>query len=177
MPAAVSGANRIALLRAVNVGGTGKLRMAELKALADALGLARARTLRGNLVFASDDPPEALEAQLETVIAERLGVACAVFVRTAEEWRDAVAANPLTEAAASRPSTTLIYAMRDPPAEAQLARVRATGQHGERVEAVGRHVYIDYGPSVGLSKLAAGRLGLATGRNWNTALKLAALTT
>ena len=36
----------VALLRAVNVGGTGKLAMAELTAIATALGYAHVRTYR-----------------------------------------------------------------------------------------------------------------------------------
>ena len=43
----------IALLRAVNVGGTGKLPMSELKALAEGLGLRDVSTYiqSGNLIF------------------------------------------------------------------------------------------------------------------------------
>jgi uncharacterized protein (DUF1697 family) len=43
----------IALLRAVNVGGRGKLPMVELKAMAEELGFANARTYiaSGNLLF------------------------------------------------------------------------------------------------------------------------------
>ncbi len=46
----------IALLHAVNVGGTGKLLMIELKALCDGLGFEAARTYiaSGNVVFTSD---------------------------------------------------------------------------------------------------------------------------
>ena len=46
----------IALLRAVNVGGTGKLSMKELKAACEAAGLQNVSTYiaSGNLVFESD---------------------------------------------------------------------------------------------------------------------------
>ena len=45
----------IALLRAVNVGGTGILAMSELKAMCDELGFSSAKTYiaSGNVVFAS----------------------------------------------------------------------------------------------------------------------------
>ena len=48
-------AKYVGLLRAVNVGGTGKLPMAELRALAEGLGFARVRTLlaSGNLLVDS----------------------------------------------------------------------------------------------------------------------------
>ena len=46
----------IALLRAVNVGGTGKLTMADLRTLCAGIGFARARTYiaSGNVVFDTD---------------------------------------------------------------------------------------------------------------------------
>ena len=45
----------VALLRAVNVGGTGKLPMSELKAMCEELGFASVRTYiaSGNVVFTS----------------------------------------------------------------------------------------------------------------------------
>ena len=46
----------------------------------------------------------------------------------------------------------------------------------EFLAVVGEHAYVDFGPSVGNSKFNPAKLGVATGRNWNTALKLAAMT-
>jgi uncharacterized protein (DUF1697 family) len=45
----------VALLRAVNVGGTGKLPMSELKAMCEAAGFAEVRTFiaSGNVIFRS----------------------------------------------------------------------------------------------------------------------------
>ena len=47
----------VALLRAVNVSGTGKLPMADLKAIGEACGFSNVRTFiaSGNLLFESDD--------------------------------------------------------------------------------------------------------------------------
>ncbi len=60
----------IALLRAVNVGGTGKLPMADLVALATAEGFGRPRTYiaSGNLVFETDKS----EAQVKAVLKRAL---------------------------------------------------------------------------------------------------------
>jgi uncharacterized protein (DUF1697 family) len=57
----------IALLRAVNVGGTGKLPMADLKALCAELGYRRIETFiaSGNVVFDCDLAAEKVQAQLE----------------------------------------------------------------------------------------------------------------
>ena len=57
----------IALLRAVNVGGTGKLPMSELKAMCEELGFADVRTYiaSGNVVFTSRKSEAAVKAALE----------------------------------------------------------------------------------------------------------------
>ena len=57
----------VALLRAVNVGGTGKLAMSELKAMCDELGFASAKTYiaSGNVVFASRKSEAAIKSVLE----------------------------------------------------------------------------------------------------------------
>ena len=54
----------IALLRAVNVGGTGKLPMAELKAFCEELGFTKVRTYiaSGNVVFESAKSEKAIKA-------------------------------------------------------------------------------------------------------------------
>ena len=57
----------VALLRAVNVGGTGKLPMTELKAMCEELGFTGVRTYiaSGNVVFASRKSETAVKAALE----------------------------------------------------------------------------------------------------------------
>jgi uncharacterized protein (DUF1697 family) len=57
----------VALLRAVNVGGTGKFPMANLKALFAELGYRRIETYiaSGNVVFDCDLAAEKVQAQLE----------------------------------------------------------------------------------------------------------------
>ena len=67
----------VALLRAVNVGGTGKLPMSELKEMCEALGFAGVRTYiaSGNVVFESRKSEAAVKKALEASLedTERLG--------------------------------------------------------------------------------------------------------
>lgn len=87
----------VALLRGVNVGGTGRVEMKALKTVFDAAGLASARTYinSGNVIFASDIHERlALAAMLEKSIAERFGFAVRVLVRDVEEIRSIVRAVP-----------------------------------------------------------------------------------
>ena len=172
---------RIALLRAVNVGGI-KLLMSDLRAFADALELAEAKTLlqSGNLVFRSDAAPAALEARLEREAEARLGLKTAFLVRSGEEWAEAAAANPMREVADDAPSGFLVVALKAAASAAKVDKLRAAIKGPERVEAVGRQAYIAFPDGIGRSKLTTAvierALGPGTARNWNTTLKLLEMT-
>jgi uncharacterized protein (DUF1697 family) len=86
----------VALLRAVNVGGTGKLPMADLKVMAEAAGFTQVRTYiaSGNLVFRSPLTEAEVKARLERQLATYAGKPVPVLVRTAAELAAIVAANP-----------------------------------------------------------------------------------
>jgi uncharacterized protein (DUF1697 family) len=171
----------VALLRAVNVGGTAKAPSAALKATAERIGLEAVQPVlqTGNLVFQADAGPEALEQRLEQAFQGELGLKTEVMVRSADEWSAIVAANPFPGEAMSDPSHLLVMVMkREPLAEGVKALQAHRGP--ERIEARGRELYIVYPEGIGRSKLngASGwkKLGcLGTGRNWNTMLKLAGL--
>src|SRR3569832_1383851 len=110
----------VALLRAVNVGGTAKAPSAALKAAAEGIGLEEVKPVlqTGNLVFSADAKPEALETRLATAFLDALGLKTEVMVRTAAEWSAMVAANPFPDEAKSDPSHLLVMVMkREPLAE------------------------------------------------------------
>ncbi len=93
----------VALLRAVNVGGT-RLPMADLRALLEGLGLTNVRTYlqSGNAVFDTADPAEpaqALATAIEMRIVRDLGPRVGVIVLPGEAMADVAAANPFLEAA------------------------------------------------------------------------------
>ncbi|HLI65059.1 MAG TPA: DUF1697 domain-containing protein [Caulobacteraceae bacterium] len=171
----------IALLRAVNVGGR-TLKMANLIDVARAAGLANPRTLlqSGNLVFAANAADAALEARLEAAIEARFGFAADVMVRSAAEWRALIAANPFAGAARDDPSHLLVAPLKAKPAVGAAERLSAAIKGRERAAVVGREAYLVYPDGIGRSKLTMPvlerALGVrATGRNWNTVLKLAAM--
>ena len=88
----------VALLRAVNVGGT-KLPMADLRALLEGLGLTNVRTYlqSGNAVFDAGDgeePAAALATAIEVRIERDLGPRVGVLVLPGETMADIAAANP-----------------------------------------------------------------------------------
>ena len=65
----------VALLRAVNVGGTGKLPMADLKAICSDAGFTQVETYiaSGNVVFESKMTPSKVKSELEKRLHEYSG--------------------------------------------------------------------------------------------------------
>jgi uncharacterized protein (DUF1697 family) len=175
--------DRIALLRAINVGGRNTIPMAELKALFAKLGLRGARTLlqSGNVVFAGDGRTDAqLEALLETETEKCFTVRPDYFVRTAKEWQQLVARNPFPRVATDDPSHLVVMLLKHVPQVKDVAALQAAIAGPERIKAVGNQAYVTYPAGIGTSKLTVAmiesKLGTrVTGRNWNTVLKLAAL--
>jgi uncharacterized protein (DUF1697 family) len=174
---------RVALLRAVNVGGTGKLAMADLRAMTETLGFSEPTTLlqSGNLIFADADKPDAeLEALFEAALEERLGVRSDFIIRTPDEWAAIVAANPFATEAEDDPRFVHVMALKAAPPASALTALREAIAGSEKVALDGRALYIHYPDGAGRSKLTnvliEKKLGTrGTARNWNTVLKIAAL--
>ena len=89
----------VALLRAVNVGGTGKLPMTELKAMCEAAGFEQVRTYiaSGNVVFTSGKGENAVRAAIEKALETYAGKPVGVLVRTAAEMADTLKRNPFAD--------------------------------------------------------------------------------
>jgi len=174
----------VAFLRAVNVGGTARIAMADLKALAEDIGLGDAKTLlqSGNLVFeAGGRSAAALEKLLERGVAERLGVETEIMVRTARQLHAAVARNPFPKEARSDPSRLHVHFLKAPASAAAAASLSRAIKGREVVKGVGREVFLYYPDGAGASKLTNAvierHLGArGTSRNWNTLTKLAEMT-
>lgn len=174
----------VALLRAINVGGNAKIAMADLKALLADLGYVNPQSLlqTGNLVFQTKKTSgDKLEAALERALADRLGLFTDVFVRTANEWQQTIAANPFVNEAIDDPSHLIVMPLKKAPSKAAVKSLVSAIPGRETTAAVGRDLFIVYPDGIGRSKLTnkliETRLDTrGTGRNWNTVLKIAALT-
>lgn len=173
-------ASYLALFRAVNVGGTGAVSMPALRALVTDLGFEDARSWlqTGNIVFRGRSTPgPALERRLELECARRLGLRTTVMVRTADEWREALAANPFPSEAERDPSHLLVGALKEAPVPEAWKRLAAAARGPEYAAGRGRQAYLVYPAGIGRSKLTLALvercLGTsATCRNWNTSRKL-----
>lgn len=171
----------VALLRGVNVGKGNRVPMAELRALLEAQGCSRVRTLlnSGNAVFTSSvRSVPALAARIHDALVERLGVDVRVIVKSEREMAAIAAGNTLA-AAATDPARLLVAFAAGAPDLAGLAAIRPLVRAPERF-AIGRHAAYLWCPNGSLQSQAGaallGRLGRAvTTRNWATVGKLVAL--
>jgi uncharacterized protein (DUF1697 family) len=170
------------LLRAVNVGGTGKLPMAELRRVLAEAGYAEPKTLlaSGNAVIAAK-AEAGLEARLEKLIADQLGVATLVMVRSHRELAAVVGENPFGELAETAPSRLMVVFLRGAPSAQGVAAAAAKITGSEEVRIGPACIYVAYPDGMGTSKFTGAviekALGLkGTARNFNTVRKLVELT-
>jgi uncharacterized protein (DUF1697 family) len=163
-------ARYVALLRAVNVGGTGKLPMTKLKAMCSDAGFAQVETYiaSGNVVFDSKAAPPKVKAALEPRLLEHFGKPMGVVVRTAAEMAAVLKANPFPTAEPKH--TYAIFLDRRPPADA-LDKV--TGKTDEKMVLGDREIFVHYPSGMGRSKLRIPAHKTGTARNMNTVAKLA----
>jgi len=160
----------IALLRAVNVGGTGKLPMAELKTMCEAAGFDQVKTYiaSGNVVFTSDRSEEAVRTAIEQKLEAYAGKPVGVIVRTAAEMADTLARNPF----ADKPGNRTVALFVDGPIPAD-ALEGARNVKDEEMRLGRREIYIFYGDGMADSRLAIPAAKAGTARNMNTVAKLA----
>ncbi len=160
----------IALLRAVNVGGTGKLPMTELKAMCEAAGFDRVRTYiaSGNVVFTSTESEEAVRAVIEAKLEAYAGKPVGVMVRSAAEVADTLACNPF----ADRPGNRVVAIFVDGPI-ASDALDAAKNVKEEEMRLGKRAIYVFYGDGMADSRLSIPAAKAGTARNMNTVAKLA----
>lgn len=159
----------VAFLRAVNVGGTGKLPMAELRAMARELGFSDIKTYiaSGNLVFSSEESAQTVKSALEERLAEYAGKPVAVFVRTATEMRRILSDNPFHGKKSKH--TFVVFLQRKPPADAVTQAVRLVD---EQLHVGKRELYVHYPSGMSQSKLRIPAAKDGTGRNMNTVRKM-----
>ena len=162
----------VALLRAVNVGGTGKLAMSTLKALCAELGFSRIETYiaSGNVVFDSGSTAATVQSQLQRRLARHAGNPVGIFIRSAAELRDVLDGNPFSE---HEPAHVYAYFLNARPPSGALDAVRG---HAEELIRIGkREIYVYYPSGMGRSRLRIPAAGAGTARNMNTVAKLVAM--
>jgi uncharacterized protein (DUF1697 family) len=162
----------VALLRAVNVGGTGKLPMQDLSGMCESAGFSSVRTYitSGNVIFESKLSEKKIREDLERRLLAYAGKPVTVAVRTAAEMADVLARNPFPDAP---PNRTMAIFLDAAPPDSALENI--SGRDGEEVAIGRREIYVLYGENMARSKLKIPAAKAGTARNMNTVAKLAAL--
>lgn len=168
------------LLRAVNVGGTGKLPMADLKALLGELGYDNPQTVlaSGNAVIGTDEPLATVERRVTAALADRFGLKTQALALDAKALESVIAGNPFAAFAKADPGKFMVMFLDAEPTADGVAALALLCEAGEEVKAGSRTLYLTYPQGSGRSKLYGvaieRRVGArGTSRNWNTVGKLA----
>lgn len=162
----------VALLRAVNVGGTGKLPMEDLRKLCEECGFAGAKTYiaSGNVVFKSSKSGTQVKAVLEKALAAYAGKPVGVLVRTGAEMEAVLAADPFPGSPGNR--NLVLFLDEAPPANLMDT---LKGQKNEQVKPGKHEIHVLYDEGMGTSKLVIPAAKTGTARNRNTVAKLVAM--
>jgi uncharacterized protein (DUF1697 family) len=162
----------VALLRAVNVGGTGKLPMTKLKEMCEDTGFTNVKTYiaSGNVVFESKASEAKVKAELEKRLQKYAGKPVGVAVRTGTELLAILKGNPFPK---TQPNFTYAVFLDEKPSRDTLTK--ATGIKDEELKTGKREIYIHYPTGMGRSKLKIPAAKNGTARNMNTVAALAAI--
>lgn len=173
------------LLRAVNVGGYGKLSMAELRNTLSSLGFKNVETYiqSGNAVVDANVPAERVRLSVAVALQKLTGTAVDVIIRTHDQLDELIHRNPFaTEAVdGTRVHIAFLSGPAAPTARAALESiVEKYPNRRDRYHLAGDHIYFHFPDGAADTKFtgkfldkAIGAVG--TGRNWNTVLKLHAM--
>ena len=160
----------VALLRAVNVGGTGRLAMRDLEALCRDAGLENVRTYiaSGNVVFTSEASEPELKAAIEARLLAYAGKRVGVLIRTAAEMARVIAGNPFPDEPGNRVTAIFLNGRTSPD---MLENI--TGRAPDETLVLGaREIYVHYGSGMAATKLRIAAAAEGTARNMNTVMRL-----
>ena len=163
-------ATYIAMLRAINVGGTGKLPMAELRSLCEDAGLEAVSTYiqSGNVVFETKLTKGKTKALLEQLLEQRMGKPVGVILRTAADLDRTLREHPFADA----PGNRVLVVFYPKPVTARTVDA-LEGPDGEEFALHERELFIHFPNGQARSKVKIPQAQVATARNLNTVRKLA----
>jgi uncharacterized protein (DUF1697 family) len=176
----------VILLRAVNVGSTGKLPMADLRKLLERLGYSNVETYiqSGNAVVDARGSAATVARAVGAGLEKLMGIRVPVIVRTHAELGRLIEANPYAkEAVADGARVHAVFLSGAAAAEKSAGLeqiVIKNPNRRDRYHLAGDTLYLHLPDGAGESKFSAQALDrilgvTATARNWNTVLKLHAM--
>lgn len=172
----------VALLRAINVGGSSVMTMADLKAQFEALGHAHVRTYiqTGNVLFeAPEQSTIRLAEQAERQLRTGLQYAGRVFVLTPQQLADAAANNPFApEASEGAMRCHIMFLSREPESD-RVDKLMAQQAPEYQFAVRGPVLYYTYATEYGGKRRTINFEGIlgaeGTARTWKVVRKLVEL--
>jgi uncharacterized protein (DUF1697 family) len=170
----------VALLRGINVGGNNLIRMTDLKACFEALGLEGVRTYiqSGNVLFSADESDQArLTSRVEEALSKAFNYQSRVVIRSHKQLKEIVARAP--KGFGSDPATYSYHVLflKEPMTAAKAMKSVSTKESVDQVFAGKGVLYF----SILISKATQSHISRLAGmpvyqsmtiRNWNTTTKL-----
>jgi uncharacterized protein (DUF1697 family) len=170
----------VALLRGINMGGRACLPMRDLIAIFEANGATNVRTYiqSGNVVFTSP-APEPLVVAVTAQIASQFGYPGRIVLRSAEELRQAYAANPFAQPGVPK-DLLHVYFLADRPTQAAIASLDAAHSPGDSFAVIRREVYLQLPNGMARTRLTNAYFDsrlktVSTARNWKSVRALLAI--
>ena len=167
----------ISMLRGVNLGPHNRIKMDTLRALYQSLKFEEPRTYvqSGNVIFRTKEKPTPqLAKKIQTAIERECKCNPDVILRTTEELRKTVAANPFTKRKDVEPGKLLVtFLSGEPGPEVQTTLDELMKKHPEELHLRGRELFIYFPNGAGRSKLPWSQVEkltkvTGTARNWNS---------
>ena len=172
----------VALLRGINVGTAKRMKMDALRKVFQELEFEDPQTYlqSGNVVFRSTETNAAKLAQrIEARIEQAFGFHSDVFLRTAEELRQAISANPFSDRPDLDPAKLLILFLAGPLSASEARMVSGLQVPPDEIRPAETEIYTYYPNGMGRSKLDAALAKVlktnGTGRNLRSATNILAM--
>lgn len=173
----------ISILRAINVGQK-KILMTDLKSLYEELKFKEVTTYiqSGNVIFKTDKkiPDQALAKKIEQAIAKKYHFDVPVIIRTVDEMKKTIAANPFLKQRGINLEKLHVTFLAENPEQANVKNIQDLDYKPDKFNIMGKDIYLYCPNGYGITKLSNGffenKLGVtATTRNWRTVNILAEL--
>ena len=168
----------VALLRGINLGSHNKVPMPALRTLIEDLGYEDVTTYiqSGNVVLSTKESATKVGTAIRKAIAKKFGIDVAVVVRTHQQMKKVVDANPFAKKAKDAGHLHVVF-LADKPAAANIKALTSADWGADEVAVKGTEAYLHLPNGYGRAKLnnmlVEKKLGVAgTARNWRTTAKL-----
>jgi uncharacterized protein (DUF1697 family) len=167
----------ISFLRGINMTGHNSIRMTDLSSLYKNLGFNDAETYiqSGNVIFSNVDdvPVHEIASTIERSILKRFNYNVPVLIRTVEEMRKLISANPFIAQENFESSKMAVMLLYEKTTKAQIQKVIDIDYPPDKFKIIGKEIFIYCPNGFGRTKLYTNffekKMGVTgTARNWKT---------